>query len=123
MFGAGQTEGELRGLANRPTGLVESIVGILEAAPSGMIVTEDGWTVIGTVILRPGKVLKVPRHGLDVEQTVALDAFAESIWLKNGIGLYDWRFHPRLGWMTEARIAARQKSDHPVRAVRRRGRR
>ncbi len=114
MFGAGQTEGELRGLALRPTALVDSIAGIVEAAPSGKMVTEGGWTVIGVIILRPGKVLQVPRHGLNAEQSVALAAFAESVWLKTGAGVYDWRFHPKLGWMIKVRIAAHQRLDPPA---------
>jgi hypothetical protein len=101
-------------MALSPAALVDSIAGIVEAAPSGTMVTEGSWTVIGTVILRPGKVLKVPRHGLNMEQSVALAAFAEAVWLKTGAGFYDWRFHPKLGWMIEVRIDARRTSGLPV---------
>jgi hypothetical protein len=105
LFGAGQTEGELPGIADRPTVLVESVAGITEAAPSGEILTGSVWTVIAAVILRRGKVVKVPCHGLTAEQHVALDAAAEAVWLHGRDVLTGWQHHSKLGWFTDIRIA------------------
>jgi hypothetical protein len=49
--------------------------------------------------------VKVPCHGLTVEQHVALDAAAEAVWLHGRDVLTGWQHHSKLGWFTDIRIA------------------
>lgn len=106
MSRARQSKGELETeLSSRPAGVVEAVAGIVEAAPSGPILAGNIWTVIGTIILRHGKVTKVPRRFLDERQRAALDAAADAVWLRGRSALTGWQSHPKLGWVTAIRCA------------------
>ncbi len=89
--------------------MTTAIVGIVEAKPSGTIAAEGGWAVIGTVILNGGEVRKVPRRGLSSEQSLAFDAASEAVWLHGRDALRGWRFHPRIGWLLDVRVAIRPR--------------
>lgn len=82
---------------------------IAEAMPCGVVAVKNGWLIVGTVILRNGRVVIVPCLGISVEQRRKLRAAGDQVWIQGLAALYGWQFSSKLGWVVD--VGMRYPSD------------